>query len=344
MEFILADMQDTGEGGPGTSAVLRQVVGQRQPEGQMPWVAGIDEAGYGPALGPLVQAVVVLRLPAKDLAGWRTLQGVIRRTDEPVDDRLLVDDSKQVHSRQGWAGLEEGVARTLHLARQSWNRWLAALALPSCLAELEREKWYDPTEQLPRQEHPPLQQEPFPVQARLRLLTAAAFNRQCDQLGNKAETLGFGWAELVRSLFAPNGPLPPAIPQDGEKVVIQSDKLGGRHYYSALLQESFPGRWVMPLHESAGLSRYRIEDEERPVEVHFRPEAETHSVATALASMLAKYVREICMDQFNRYWRQLLPELPSTSGYLPHARQWYTRIAPLLSNQGLRSDDVWRRR
>src|SRR5947208_1634913 len=40
----------------------------------MPWVVGIDEAGYGPNLGPLVQAAVALRLPDGDEAGWETLR------------------------------------------------------------------------------------------------------------------------------------------------------------------------------------------------------------------------------------------------------------------------------
>jgi len=30
------------------------------------WVVGIDEAGYGPNLGPLVQAAVALYLPDDD--------------------------------------------------------------------------------------------------------------------------------------------------------------------------------------------------------------------------------------------------------------------------------------
>ena len=60
----------------------------------MPWVVGIDEAGYGPNLGPLVQAAVALRLPDDDLAGWTTLKPWVRRAHERDDGRLLIDDSK----------------------------------------------------------------------------------------------------------------------------------------------------------------------------------------------------------------------------------------------------------
>ena len=40
----------------------------------MPWVVGIDEAGYGPNLGPLVQTAIAVRLPDGDTAGWETLR------------------------------------------------------------------------------------------------------------------------------------------------------------------------------------------------------------------------------------------------------------------------------
>jgi ribonuclease HIII len=64
----------------------------------MPWVVGIDEAGYGPNLGPLVQAAVAVKLPDADPAGWDTLKPHVRRAKEKADKRVLVDDSKLVHS------------------------------------------------------------------------------------------------------------------------------------------------------------------------------------------------------------------------------------------------------
>lgn len=310
----------------------------------MPWVVGIDEAGYGPSLGPLVQAMVVWHWCQPEPLDWAALQKWIRRVGEPADGRVLIDDSKQVYTRYGWYALEEALVRTLHLQRQCWHQWLSRMALPSSVAEVMVEEWFDGQEMIPRQDYPPLQQPPFPVQARLRVLTVAAFNRQCDRCGNKAEVLAQGWTELVHSLFAANGVQRPLIATTGERVLIFSDKLGGRRYYCGLVQAGFPQAGVWPLQESARWSSYRVEQEKDAVEVHFQVEADQHNLAVALASMLAKYVREMCMAQFNRFWQQRVPELPTTSGYLPHARRWYARIAPLLRDHGLHADQVWRRR
>ena len=72
----------------------------------VPWVVGIDEAGYGPSLGPLVQAAIALRLPDGDPAGWGTLKGTVRRCSEKADGRLLIDDSKKVYTKGGLEALE----------------------------------------------------------------------------------------------------------------------------------------------------------------------------------------------------------------------------------------------
>src|SRR5262245_11703472 len=114
----------------------------------MPWVVGIDEAGYGPNLGPLVQAAVALYLPDGDHAGWQTLKPVVRRCGEKADGRLLIDDSKKVYTRHGLEALERGVILTA-----PWSCNVAELIRKAGLdvyrEELLTEVWYDPAEMLP---------------------------------------------------------------------------------------------------------------------------------------------------------------------------------------------------
>src|SRR3954469_24138729 len=115
----------------------------------MPWVVGIDEAGYGPNLGPLVQAAVALHLPAADPAGWDTLRPVVRRAHEKADGRLLIDDSKQVYTRGGLAALERGVRAVPGAIFHDTAELVRKIVQPACQLELAGEGWYDPSETIP---------------------------------------------------------------------------------------------------------------------------------------------------------------------------------------------------
>ena len=61
--------------------------------------AGIDEAGLGPLLGPLTLGWSAFRVPRGQVNLWSRLEQIV--CDDPREDarRLVVADSKRVHSR-----------------------------------------------------------------------------------------------------------------------------------------------------------------------------------------------------------------------------------------------------
>lgn len=303
----------------------------------MPWVVGIDEAGYGPNLGPLVQAAVALRLPDDDPAGWAHLRPHARRRGEPADGRVLVDDSKLVYAGNGGlARLERGLAAVLGLPAGPLGDWLAAVTTHHVLSDLAAECWFDGTEPVPLHPDPPAC---LGLDAKLlgvRLVPAPLFNKIVAGSGSKATVLTVGVTELLAAVRA-------ALPPD-EAVLVVCDKHGGRNCYAALLQGAFYDGWVVTEAEGADESRYRVESLGRDVRVVFRPRADADSAAVALASMACKYLREVCMRQFNRFWSRHVPDLKPTAGYPTDARRYYDAIRPAMEKLGLAEDAVWRGR
>jgi hypothetical protein len=313
----------------------------------MPWVVGIDEAGYGPNLGPLVQAAVALKLPAGDPGGWEALKPVVRRCCEKADTRLLIDDSKKVYARGGLEALERGVWSLVGADPHTIHDFLWSCGeLPPWGEDLCGEAWFDGGEPIPLCIDCAAEwQASVPVREAIggswtgdyRVVPAPRFNRFVDEYGSKAVVLSRGLVELLGSLTA-------AVPDDGEPVCFACDKQGGRNYYAALVQEAFPDGWVVAERESAEESRYRVENLSREVTITFRPRADADSVAVALSSMLCKYLREVCMRQFNRFWATHVPGIKPTAGYPLDAKRFFDEIHPAMKRLGLREDQVWRKK
>ncbi|MBN9119287.1 MAG: hypothetical protein J0I06_09020 [Planctomycetes bacterium] len=313
----------------------------------MPWVVGIDEAGYGPNLGPLVQAAVALYLPGTDPAGWDALKGAVRRTHEKRDGRLLIDDSKKVYARGGLEALERGVWAIAAADPCPVRDFLWSCDdLPPWGEDLCGEAWFD------REDVVPVHIDPAAAWAAservrealggrwtgdYRIVPAPRFNRIVDEYGSKGTVLSRGLIELLASQSA-------AVPADGEPLCFACDKQGGRNYYAPLLHEAFPGARIVAERESAEESRYRVEHPSREVTVTFRPRADGDSVAVALASMVCKYLREVCMRQFNRFWATHVPGIKPTAGYPVDAKRFYDEIRPAMPRLGLTADQVWRKK
>ena len=310
----------------------------------MAWIVGIDEAGYGPNLGPLVQAAVAFLLPDSDPSGWDSLQPWIRCAAEPKDHRLCLDDSKKIyHGVNRFRQLEEGVFTVLGWRPGSFGDLLQRILDPELQGLLSQEYWYQGSEQLPLQSNLPRRQRwPDwwqPGTAAVNLVPALHFNQFVRKFGSKATVLSVG---LIRLLQTIRKTLRRGIPGNCGRVIVYGDKHGGRNYYAAMLQQAFPDGWVITERESAAESRYRLTGLEHDWEIVLLPRADATVISVAVASMLAKYLREVCMIQINRFWQHQIPGLRPTAGYPVDARRFLTEIRPHLARLQIPEEAVWR--
>ncbi|MEZ6080363.1 MAG: hypothetical protein R3C56_33235 [Pirellulaceae bacterium] len=79
----------------------------------------------------------------------------------------------------------------------------------------------------------------------------------------------------------------------------------------------------------------------RPLTIHFSVGGDSFP-PTALASMLAKYLRERLMHPLNAFWQGQLPQLKPTAGYPVDAQRFRAAIEPVAERLKLSIDQWWR--
>ncbi|MFN9341054.1 MAG: hypothetical protein ACK6DB_00520, partial [Planctomycetota bacterium] len=167
-------------------------------------------------------------------------------------------------------------------------------------------------------------------------LFPAIFNELTERLGNKSHLLTGISLQLARHLLD-------SLPADREPVVICCDKHGGRNRYANAIAKQFAVGSVRHECETAHISRYGFAYSGRDVRIQFAAGGESE-LAVALASMYAKYVRELCMEAFNRYWQAEMPDLEPTKGYPVDALRFRAAIEPLIAARGWEEHTWWRMR
>ena len=123
---------------------------------------------------------------------------------------------------------------------------------------------------------------------------------------------------------------------------IVCDRQGGRTHYREWLQDCFPEASIRILGESHSISRYRLEDARGAFVIGFETGSEDRHLPVALASMTAKYLRELAMIRLNRFFREHVPQVRPTAGYVQDGRRFLEEIGSVIQTEGLDSQELVR--
>ncbi len=309
----------------------------------MKLLGGIDEAGYGPLLGPLTLGYALFACPEGPDGLRRTLRRACSGEPRAGDRRVAVCDSKVLHrGPRKLARLERTALAFLAAARGGspprtvGDVLLTGVTRPEALAE---HPWYrDLDVPLPRAaSRAEVDDAAGAIASELartgvrilelgtRVVPERELNRAFEERGNKSLVL---FEALIPILAALRN-------HAGGRPVVVCDKHGSRGSYAPLLARALDGGWVTVAAESRRESLYRVRLPEGALRFAFVRGGESRSFACALASCLAKYARELAMERWNGFFARIAPGVRPTAGYVSDARRFLREAGPALAGADL---------
>lgn len=317
-------------------------------------IAGIDEAGYGPILGPLVVGCTVFSTPTHDgevPCLWSQLRRYVSKKST-AGRKLHINDSKLVYSpANGLRELERSVVAMVAVAQMpsGFDDFLQMVA-PDTMSDLAAHPWYAAT---PQETYPfeldglalkllanglrldMQQSQTHCLALRARVLLEQPLNRMLDATRNKANTLFSISAGHLDYLIRTFG---------DQDLLIFCDRQGGRSHYGSLLRTMFDDYSLQIVSEADAMSEYCLVKPASRVRIIFREKAEQYALPVALASMLAKYLREGLMRRFNHWWLQQVPGIEPTAGYYTDGVRFLDQIETKRKELGIADHQLIRAR
>jgi hypothetical protein len=346
-------------------------------------VLGVDEAGYGPNLGPLVVAVSAWAIESR----LEVLDGLEPFAPEfqaanwtPRSAFVPFGDSKKIYqSGKGLAGLNfairffESIFEGKPPQKRPWFE-LDPLAQED-LARVESHPWYHPRKPgrgLARASHAARHsareaKDPCDENSeascrfarekllklgvrligfRLRILDEAYFNECVDRLGNKSDVLGDISLQLAWKVLGECMDF-----HSWKGIEIYCDRQGGRKKYAGLLSQTYERShresqvpFCSVVTESQKTSVYSMRHAGIATSIRFQVHGDS-LFPPAAASMVAKWARESLMERFNGYWREVVgPGLKPTAGYAVDAARFARDIEPWITKLAIEKNQWWRQK
>lgn len=314
---------------------------------------GVDEAGYGPNLGPLVIAASLWSAPAnftETQFADALATTFMPRPHTAGCEHVPLGDSKQLYApHKGLATLEAGLLalfHTLNVTCDNLGDFIQRLTTTELIDDLQALEWYtgyargalplvagnqSEGERLARIAAQQLSSREIQlVDLRAAIICEPRFNQAVTASGSKGELLSRVTLELVVSL----------LEQCVAETEIFCDRQGGRKNYLPNLLAAMPDEWFFETRITAARSSYRSQGA-RPMSIHFSVGGDSFP-PTALASMLAKYLRERLMEVLNAYWQQHVADLRPTAGYPVDAQRFRLSIEPIAQRLNWNVNRWWR--
>jgi len=304
-------------------------------------LVGIDEAGYGPILGPMVMSAAAFRLPDElaENSLWELLSSSTTDRVTQKERRLILADSKKVYSGQkSIRHLERSALASIWTATGERLTSLSAVmrAVSISADALAAHQWYGHSDRtLPttadenelRIATKLFTQELTDIGGQLAAvkvlpLVESEFNRLIDQMRNKSRMQFSQTVRLMESMFA-------SCPNE-RRVDFFCDRQGGKTHYVNDLMRVYGEAKLEVLAESDTHSGYRMTFADRVVSLHFMTGGESRHLPIAMASIVSKYVREVFMMQFNAYWQTQCPGIEPTAGYWTDGKRFLADLSARL--------------